>query len=430
MTASIEAARAILRDNDRGGYTVPTAGLYPYQWNWDAAFIAMGWSTFDEPRAWREFDRLLEVQWADGMVPHIIFHQPNDTYFPGPAVWRTRHQPATTGITQPALLATAARRCWQVARDRALAEDRLSAIYTKLLAWHRWWIAARDPERSGLVGMLHPWESGMDNSPAWDAAFARVSPTPTTPIRRTDTGHVDAAMRPSDEFYKRVIALIDLYASLDWDPPRMWQKTPFKVADLAVNAILHRANKDLLALAERFGSAADRTELAERLAATAAGINRLWNQGAGIYFPFDLIARQPIEVAISAGFLPAWAGVADAERVRAMTATLERWRTKVSYLVPSTSPEDPRFEPKRYWRGPAWAMFNMLIGEGFAESGAREIAARIKSDTAGLIARSGFREYFDPVTGDGCGGGHFSFTASTALSWNLLAGAGAAAPAE
>ena len=33
---------------------VPAPGLYPYQWNWDAAFCALGWITFDEPRAWRE----------------------------------------------------------------------------------------------------------------------------------------------------------------------------------------------------------------------------------------------------------------------------------------------------------------------------------------------------------------------------------------
>ena len=54
MNDIVAAAQAVLRDNDRGGYTVPTSGLYPYQWNWDAAFCALGWITFDEPRAWRE----------------------------------------------------------------------------------------------------------------------------------------------------------------------------------------------------------------------------------------------------------------------------------------------------------------------------------------------------------------------------------------
>ena len=28
-----EEAKRILRANDRGGYTVPTARLYPHQWN-------------------------------------------------------------------------------------------------------------------------------------------------------------------------------------------------------------------------------------------------------------------------------------------------------------------------------------------------------------------------------------------------------------
>src|SRR5262249_37336463 len=145
MSVTVDAARAILRGNDRGGYTVPTAGLYPYQWNWDAAFVAMGWITFDEPRAWREFERLIEGQWADGMVPHIIFHGPKTEYFPGPDVWKTRHTVPTSGISQPPVLATAVRHCWERARDRARAEAHAAALYPKILAWHRWWASARDP---------------------------------------------------------------------------------------------------------------------------------------------------------------------------------------------------------------------------------------------------------------------------------------------
>ena len=77
MTADIrhgEQARRILRGNDRGGYCVPTARLYPFQWNWDSAFVAMGWATFDEARAWQEISSLLRGQWADGMIPQIVFH--------------------------------------------------------------------------------------------------------------------------------------------------------------------------------------------------------------------------------------------------------------------------------------------------------------------------------------------------------------------
>jgi len=47
MSDSLDAqAKSILLTNDRGGYTVPTARLYPYQWNWDSAFVALGFATF------------------------------------------------------------------------------------------------------------------------------------------------------------------------------------------------------------------------------------------------------------------------------------------------------------------------------------------------------------------------------------------------
>ena len=99
----------ILHHNDRGGYTVPTEGLYPYQWNWDSAFAALGFATFDMDRAWTELESLFGGQWADGMVPHIIFQRVDTTYFPGPEQWGTGKTPPTSGITQPPVAATVAR---------------------------------------------------------------------------------------------------------------------------------------------------------------------------------------------------------------------------------------------------------------------------------------------------------------------------------
>ena len=53
-----QKAQEVLEGNDKGGYTIPTAGLYPYQWNWDSAFAAWGFSVFDTKRAWREIETL------------------------------------------------------------------------------------------------------------------------------------------------------------------------------------------------------------------------------------------------------------------------------------------------------------------------------------------------------------------------------------
>ena len=122
-------ARAVLSANDRGGYTVPTARLYPFQWNWDSAFVAMGFATWDCDRALTELERLVEGQWPDGMIPHIVFHRPSETYFPGPDVWGTGARiraggPATSGITQPPVFATALRFVWEAMPD-ATRRDRL-----------------------------------------------------------------------------------------------------------------------------------------------------------------------------------------------------------------------------------------------------------------------------------------------------------------
>jgi glycogen debranching enzyme len=413
VTEPTERARTILRENDRGGYTVPTARLYPFQWNWDSAFVAMGWATFDAPRAWQEIERLLRGQWEDGLIPQIVFHAPSDDYFPGPDVWGVQHDPSTSGIPQPPVLATAVRRVLDASGDEA----RMAAIYPHLLHNHRWWENARDPGRRGLVATLHPWETGMDNSPAWDTPLARVPTATRTAIRRRDTSHVDAAMRPRAEDYQRFIHLVDLFRDCAWDPVRMLAASPFRVADVGTNAILLRAERDLFDLAGRFGTPAEQAEIAVRIERLGAALDRLWSADLGLFISQDLRAHTPIAVGTSAGFLPLYAGRAGA-RAPQMAVTLQRWAGRVSRLVPSTDPDDPRFERLRYWCGPVWAVVNWMIADGFQRAGETAPAERIRSDTRALISNAGFSEYFDPADGNGLGGANFSWTAAV---WLMLA---------
>jgi glycogen debranching enzyme len=415
MTALPEQARAILRGNDRGGYAVPTARLYPFQWNWDSAFVALGWACFDEARAWQEIVSLLKGQWEDGLIPQIVFHAPSDDYFPGPDVWGIVRDPPTSGITQPPVLATAVRIMLEAARDAALAETMAAAIYPKLLLNHRWWQAARDPAGTGLVATLHPWETGMDNSPAWDAALARVPTHTTTTIRRRDTDHVDASARPRGEEYQRFIHLVDTFRAAGWDPAQMLAVSPFRVADIGTNAILLRAERDLLALASRFGTEQDTAAIAGRIALKEAALPRLWNAELGGFASFDLIADASIPVATSAGFLPLFAHCATPDQIATMTARIAHWATQVPHMVPSTDPAHPSFEKLRYWRGPIWAVVNWMIADGADWAGDTALAARIRRDTLELISRAGFSEYFDPTDGHGVGGADFSWTAAIYL---------------
>ena len=415
-----EAAR-ILRANDRGGYTIPTEGLYPFQWNWDSAFSAMGIATYDVDRAWRELELLYRGQWENGLLPHIVFHQSVDSYYPGPEVWGASHQPPTSGISQPPLTATATCRILEQARIKGQAadgEDRAAALYPKILALHDWWERERDPDLTGIVAVLHPWESGADNSPVWDGPLETTPATGST-FERRDVALVDAAMRPRQWEYERYIYLVELYRSLGWDGARMWLKTPFKVADVALNAILMRDERDLIALAHMFGSSAERTRLAARAARRQAGFERLWHAKDRIFYSRDLVADRLIRIASHASFLPLWGGIEDSVRAAHLAGRLTDWISLCRFGAPTMSPADPEFDQKRYWRGPVWAVVNWMLGEGAASYGFGDLAARLRRDTRALMARSGFSEYYDPLTGKGLGGGSFSWTAAAGLAWAL-----------
>jgi glycogen debranching enzyme len=87
------------------------------------------------------------------------------------------------------------------------------------------------------------------------------------------------------------------------------------------------------------------------------------------------------------------------------------------YIVPSHDPADPRFDAKRYWRGPVWLVVNYMIADGLARAGDHEAAAAITRSSLDLIHESGFAEYYDPMTGEGLGGGRFTWTAAMVLEF-------------
>lgn len=414
-------AREVLTINDRGGYTVPTARLYPFQWNWDSAFVAMGFATYDVDRAYRELERLVEGQWNDGMIPHIVFHARSDDYYPGPDVWGTQGRtppgaPATTGITQPPVFATALRYVDDRAAGRGDREQRTRALYRAALRWHRWWMSARDPDGRGLVAILHNWESGSDNSPAWDDALARVPATTVNPVRRKDTGHVDAAMRPRDIDYARYIHLVEGYRAVEWQPEAMWRIAPFKVADIQSTAILARASEDLAEVARRHGTDEERREIDAMRARLSDAIMRQWSPAHARFLSRDLVSDQDIEAPSQAGFVPLAALDLPPAMAAEVTKEIARWLDAQPIpCVPSTPSTAPQFDAKRYWRGPIWAIINWYVVAGLRRNRQHALADRIETGMIDVIRRSGLAEYFDPITGEGCGGTSFSWTAAYLL---------------
>ncbi len=410
------AAKAILQQNDHGGYTIPTKGLYPYQWNWDSAFSALGIATFDMNRAWQEIETLFEGQWPDGMVPHIVFRKNDPDYFPGPTVWGTPATPPTSGISQPPVVATILRTLLDRSHS-AEYQERLRKLFPKIMRWHRWFHTYRDPDNLGIIAAVHPWETGRDNSAEWDRALETVDTSGIGTYERRDTGHVDPSMRPHAIEYDRYLGLVKFGRDVGWDPERVARDCPFFIADVGLTMTLLRADRDLLEIARSFGEKEAAEQISAWISASEQGVERLWNDELDAYTALDLRSGRRINHITSPAFLAWYAGVADGEKSEKLLGHLERFWAKAPYGVPSLDPDDARFDSIRYWLGPIWLMVNYMIACGLFESGHHDFGERIRSNSQELVERAGFYESFCPVTGKGCGGGDFSWSAAIWLAW-------------
>ena len=420
MTGSLDrTARRVLAANWRLCATVPAAALYPHQWSWDSAFIAIGLRHLSPVRAQRELESLFGAQWRDGRVPHIVFdpHVGADAYFPGPAFWQSTHAPGapevpTSGIVQPPAHALAA---WATYRaDPAAARTRgfLPRIYPRLVAWHRYLTTRRDLSGTGLVSVVHPWESGMDNSPAWDEPLARVRPVPTTEFVRRDLDHAAAAERPTDEDYGRYVRLARDYRDTGYADSLAGHG--FAVEDPLCNALLAAGEHALAAMATELGHD-PQPHLTAAARVTGALVDTLWDPDAGMFFPRDAHTGALLRTYSVGGLVPLVVPGLPVAAELLKTALGERFQLREVCPVPSYDLTAADHDPGRYWRGPGWINTSWLIWHGLRLHGETTLADDLRHRLLERVRAAGFREYLDPVTGAGHGADDFSWTAALTL---------------
>ena len=431
-------AAAVLHANDLGGWTKAAPRLYPHQWSWDSAFIAVGWAHLDTRRACQELTTLFDAQWATGMVPHIVFNLaiPPGAYFPGPERWDCANLAAaappppthTSGIAQPPVHALAAWHIRTVAERRgeanlAEADAFLRGLYPRLLAWHRFLATARDPEGSGLVTVYHPW-CGTDNSPRWDRALEAVVVGEMEPYVRADLQHVaDPSQRPTKAEYDRYLWLVEELKRARYDDAAIQRSHPFLIKDVLFSAIAVAANETLLTIADVVDAPDTEREMIEGwIARGRRGLHERWDPALGLYLDYDVRAAASVRVRTVAGFAPLIAGGLSPDRLAALLATLDspaflghpdlRWP-----MPPSTSPEDAGFRSRSYWRGPTWPFFNWLMWWALKRLGETERADSLRAASLDQLRVIDFAEYVEPFTGEPLGSLDQSWTAAVALDW-------------
>lgn len=427
----LSEAAQVLKDNDRGNFTMPAGALYPHQWLWDSCFIAIGLRHLDVERAQTELLSLLRGQWSNGMLPNMIFS--DDPAFRNDRnAWKSHLNPfapadvSTSGITQPPVLAEAIVR---VGEKLELPERRAwyRQIWNGLLAYHQWLYTERDPHKEGLVSLIHPWETGLDNNPPW-MAYLHDHQLPLW-IRLLHSSKLDNIISlfrrdtrsvPLNERFTNyeVLALYAVQLRLRrkaYDTGRLLDHSLFTIEDLGFNSMLIRANHHLHDIAKIVGEIVPEA-LAKQMAKTETAFDGLWDELTGQYYSRDFITHKWLRESSVATLLPLYAGHISPERAKELVKLIESpHQFGLSYPLPSVPRSSAYFDPKRYWQGPTWVNINWLVIDGLKRYGFNEHAEVLREVTLELVAQHGAYEYFDPLDGSPHGSPAFSWTAALAI---------------
>ncbi|MGH7616678.1 MAG: MGH1-like glycoside hydrolase domain-containing protein [Gemmatimonadaceae bacterium] len=403
----LAGARRVLEENWREGrtkeglafgYTCPDATKYPDQFFWDSCFHALAWSRFDITRAMRELRSLGAAQLSSGFIGHTLFWN-------GPVrlaraftynlIHRRDFQTATI---QPPLLGWVWAEVAARAGDAAFAEEG-RAVVERLHAY----LDRSRTDADGLIGILQPDETGLDASPAFDRPLGWRS-------------------HPNPGF----LALQHFNRERGYDYRRVVADGGFHATDVLVNTAWVLGWEGLARLGHP--TAAER---ASRL--TRALIGRLFNAKAGFFFT-EGPDGEALDVRTWTGLAPlAICGLPPEIGHRLIAEHLLNaeafW---LRYPIPSTAATERSFVPgelrflwmERYWRGPTWLFSTWFILQGLARFGYEAESAHLVAQTAELIRRAGFREYFNPITGQGMGATSFGVSTLVAECVGLMDGIG------
>lgn len=390
------AAAKVLRANWREGhrrdgvpyaFTCPATPRYRHQWYWDSCFHAIAWRHFDPGRARAELRTLMRAGRLDGFIPHTAF-------WDWPATWRrapfygthTMFGSSATATIQTPLLALA----WELVAAMSPDDPGFATEALPGLRLHYDWLEReRDPDRDGLLTVILPDESGLDDSPKYDDVFGWM--------RHDRAGH---------------LWLVERYRRLGYDASRIVERYDEHVEDVLVNVFYALSLRALSRLDPEHGGV-----YAERAARTeAALLERCLDERSGLFLDLAGRGERPVAVSTWSSLAPLALTELPVEVRRRLIEEhlLDERRYLAPTGIPSVSQQEPSFEPGfslwRCWRGPSWVNTAWLLVPSMRELGYAEEAERIVESLARAAGRYGFREYYNPLTGRGLAARGFGFS--------------------
>ena len=345
------------------GYTVPNTEVYPWQWLWDSCFHALIWHELgDTDRALSELRSLFADQDHTGFVPHMRY-----TSQPSASVefWGRR---GASSITQPPMYGHALA---QLDRAGVDVDDRLVDAARGGLEF----LLSSRRRLDGLPVLCHPWESGADNSPRWDAWCPG--------------GRFDLAAWHTVKG--------DLVRSVIHESGAPVVNPDFAVASVGFAALIAFNAREL---SERFG-----VSFAGDVRAVVDGLSARWDAERGTWT--DVTPPGPADssaVRTADAFLPLLVTRPTSSAAEAAWVTIMDPRAMSGDFGPrGVDRRESCYQPDHYWRGPCWPQLGYLLWLAARRHDRPAEAAALTETTRRGAIQSGLAEYWNADTGAGLG---------------------------
>jgi putative isomerase len=310
----------------------PSKQYYVGVWQWDAYFHALAYRYVDMCLAKNQLRIMLDHQRDDGMIPDAIHDEGTVTHL---------DMPVDADVTKPPLIAWSAWKLFQQDGDKEF----LNEIYEPLVRWNQWWLEKNDIDHDGLCEYLHPFSSGLDDSPLWDSGMPVTSPD------------------------------LNTYLVLQQEA-------------LAKIAFVIGEKKDTQAF-KRNGKI-----IAKQMT------EKMWDETKGYFWSYRNNER--INIRAITSFLPLMIGglsknIID-KLVDNLTDPKQFWG---QFPVTTVAMDEAKFDPDQMWRGPTWVNMNYLLVEGLFRSGHAFLARKLRDCTLRMVAgQNDIYEYYNPLTGN------------------------------
>ena len=331
-------------------------GYFVGYWAWDSWRFCVAAARFFPELAKNNMRAMFDYQQPDGMIIDCIYTDPAEN---------------NARDSKPPLA------CWAVDEIFTQTGDTafVAEMYPQLMAYYKWWYAYRDHDHNGMCeygatdGTLEAaaWESGMDNAIRFD----------------------DAKMLKNEPM------------------PNAWSMDRESV-DL--NAYLALECRLLKKFATLLGQTFDGPDYADQVA------DYFFDTDQGFFFDRLIGKKQFVAEPGCEAYTALWTGIAKPEQVERMLPILQDTARFSTYIpFPTIAADNPKYNPRGYWRGPIWLDQTYFAIHGLRAYGYKDLAdaytRQVFDRLQGLIEGAPIHENYDTHTGARLKAPHFSWSA-------------------